>query len=189
MGLGAWPAAGRLRLRIGSPAGRRAGLEAGSRSVASRRPGGGAGGSPAANGRAAPEQLQRAGARPPRRLGRWGEARFVEARRRPGRAASGGGGTMEAAPAAPRPGLLLLVLAAAATLVPGTTGEWRRGWRAAAGRAGRARPLARSFFLKHGAGPGAQVAAPGPGLGFLTRQPPREPRARSGGGTEACVRM
>lgn len=142
----------------------------------------------------APEQLQRAGARPPRRRGRWGEARLAKARRRPGRATGGGGGTMEAAAVAPRPRLFPLVLAAAAvTLVPGATGE-RRGWQATEGRAGScgARgpgPASGSLllFLKHGAGPGAQVAAPGPGRAFLTGLSPRDPRAGREGGAGACV--
>lgn len=105
---------------------------------------------------------------------------------------------MEAAVAAPRPWLFLLVLAAAAamTLVPGATGE-RRGWRAAAaGRAGGggARgpgPASGSLllFLKHGAGPGAQVAAPGQGPGFAGRAAAtRAARAEREGGAGACVR-
>lgn len=56
-----------------------------------------------------PEQLQRAGARPPPRRRRWGEARLAEARRRPGRAGPqaggrrdhGGGGRCFAPPAVP----------------------------------------------------------------------------------------
>lgn len=98
---------------------------------------------------------------------------------------------MEAAAAAPRPRLLLLVLAAAATLVPGTTGERRRG--RAGGRLRGARgpgPASGSLplFLKHGAGPGAQVAAPGRGRAGLAWRPPRKSRAGSAGGAWACVR-
>lgn len=159
---------GRSWLRIGCPTGPRAGLRAGSRSAARRQLGGGAGGSPAANGRAAPEQLQRAGARPLPLRGRWGEARFAEARRRPGRA----GPQAVAAGSWRRQPLLR---------VPGCSSScWRRRQRwfrrqrvssGAAGLAGdrgvRGPGLASGsllLFLKHGAGPGAQVVAPGPGF-------------------------
>lgn len=90
-----------------------------------------------------------------------GEARLVEEKLRPGpgRATNSGSGTMEAASAALRRRLLLIVLVAAATLLPGAKGEWR------AGGCGAREPGPASgslqLFLKHGAGPGAQVAAPG----------------------------
>lgn len=126
--------------------------------------GGGVGGSRAANGRAPLEQLQRAGARPRWRRGGGArrEARLAEEKRRPGpgRAPNSGGGTMEAAAAAPRRRQLLIVLvAAAATLLPGAKGAWLPGGCGARepGRASGSLQL----FLKHGAGPGAQVAAPG----------------------------
>lgn len=125
--------------------------------------GGGVGGSRAANGRAPLEQLQRAGARPRRRRGGGArrEARLAEEKQPPGpgRATNSGGGTMEAAAAAPRRRQLLIVLVAAATLLPGAKGEWRAGGCGARGPGPASGSL--QLFLKHGAGPGAQVAAPG----------------------------
>lgn len=92
-----------------------------------------------------------------------GEARLAGEKLRPGpgRATNGAGGTMEAAAAAPRRRLLLivLVLVAAATLLPGTKGERRAGAYGARGPGPASGSLL--LFLKHGAGPGAQVAAPG----------------------------
>lgn len=99
---------------------------------------------------------------------------------------------MEAAAAAPRPRLLLLVLAAAATLVPGTTGERRRGgaggrlWGA---RAGPGLWLAPSLSQTwRGAGGAGGGSGPGPGWPGLAWRPPRERRAGSAGGAGACVR-
>lgn len=187
--LGAWPVARSLRLRIGIPAGPWAGFRVGSRSAVRRRRGGGAGGSPAANGLAAPKQLQRAEARPPPRQGRWGEARLVEARRRPGRA-----GPQAVAAGLWRQRPLLRV--------PGCSSScwrrrprWSRRQRVSSGAAG----LAGSFgargpgpasgslllFLKHGAGRGRRWRHPG--RAFLVWPPPREPRAGSGGGAEAWI--
>lgn len=90
-----------------------------------------------------------------------GEARLAREKLRPGpgRATNGAGGTMEAATAAPRRRLLLIVLVAAATLLPGTKGERRAGACGARGPGPASGSLL--LFLKHGAGPGAQVAAPG----------------------------
>lgn len=90
-----------------------------------------------------------------------GEARLVEEKLRPGpgRATNSGGGTMEAAASAPRRPQLLIVLVAAATLLPGAKGEWRAGGCGARGPGPASGSLL--LFLKHGAGPGAQVAAPG----------------------------
>lgn len=181
-------------MRIGCLAGPWAGLLAGSRSAASRQPGGGAGGSPPANGRAAPEQLQRAGARPPRRreVGR-GRACSGEAAAGPDRATGGGGETMDAAAAAPRPRLLLLVLAtAAATLVPGATGERRRGGAGGRLRGARAGPglwlapsLSQTWRGAGGAGGGAGPGPVWPGLTAATRTTGGE---RGRGGAGACVR-
>lgn len=124
--------------------------------------GGGVGGSRAANGRAPLEQLQKAGARPRRRRGGGArrEARLAEEKLRPGpgRATNSGGGTMEAAAAVPHRRQLLIVLLAAATLLPGAKGEWRAGGCGARGPGPASGSL--QLFLKHGAGPGAQVAAP-----------------------------
>jgi hypothetical protein len=90
-----------------------------------------------------------------------GGARLPEEKLRPGpgRATNSGGGTMEAAAAAPRRPQLLIVLVAAATLLPGAKGEWRAGGCGARGPGRASGSL--QLFLKHGAGPGAQVAAPG----------------------------
>lgn len=90
-----------------------------------------------------------------------GEARLAREKLRPGpgRATNGAGGTMEAAAAAPRRRLLLIVLVAVATLLPGTKGERRAGACGARGPGPASGSLL--LFLKHGAGPGAQVAAPG----------------------------
>lgn len=66
---------------------------------------------------------------------------------------------MEGAAAAPRCGLLLTVLVAAATLLPGAKGERRADGLGARGPGPASGSLL--LFLKHGAGPGAQVAAPG----------------------------
>lgn len=182
---------GSLRLWIGCPAGLWAVLLGRSRLAACRRRGGGAGGSPTANGRAAPKQLQRAGARPPRRRGRWGEAKLVEARRRPGRA---GPQAVAAGPWRWRPVLR----------VPGCSSScWRRRPRwsrrrrvsggaaelaVAAGRAGRARPLARSFsFSNMARGRGRRWRRPGGGRTLSAWLPPREPRAGGRGGARAWV--
>lgn len=106
--LKAGPEAGCPRLRIGCPAGPRAGLRAGPRSAARRRPGGGAGGSPAANGRAAPSSYK--GPERGRRRGGGGGARRGLQRRGGGRAGPGhrrgrrdhgGGGRCFAPPALP----------------------------------------------------------------------------------------
>lgn len=174
---------GRPRLWIGCPAGPRAGLQTGSRSAARRQPGGGAGGSPAANGCAAPEQLQRAEARPLPRRGRWGEARLAKARRRPGRA---GPQAVAAGPWRRRP--LLRVPGCSSSCWRRRRRRWSRERRVSSRAAGvvgdcgaRGPGLASGsllLFLKHGAGPGAQVAAPGPGPGF----PGRPVATRAAGG-------
>lgn len=118
-----------------------------------------------------------------------GEARLAEEKLRPGpgRATNGGGGTMEAAAAAPRRRLLLILLvAAAATLLPGTKGERQAGGRAAAGRAGRARPLAGfCSFSNMARGRGRRWRRPA-GRAFLTRQAPREPRRGGEAGRGRC---
>lgn len=99
---------------------------------------------------------------------------------------------MEAAAAAPRPRLLLLVLAAAATLVPGTTGERRRGGAGGRLRGARAGPglwlapsLSQTWRGAGGAGGGAEPGPGWPGLAAATRTPGGE---RGRGGAGACVR-
>lgn len=128
--------------------------------------------------------------------GRWGEARLAEARRRPGRT---GPQAVVAGPWRRRPLLR----------VPGCSSScWRRRQRWSRGRrvSGNAAGLADGcgargpgpasgslpLFLKHGAGPGAQVAAPARGRASLAWRPPRKPRAGSAGGAGrggagACV--
>lgn len=99
---------------------------------------------------------------------------------------------MEVAAGAPRSRLLLFVLAATATLAPEATGERRRG--GAGGGCGARRPGPASgsllLFLKHGAGPGAQVAAPGRRPDFkclaaATRAAGGRPRRGEGVGSSA----
>lgn len=167
-----WPAGG-VRSRV--PLGR------------SQAAGGGAGGSPAANGRASPEQLQRAGAQAAAAAGRWGEARLAEAKRRPGRA---GPQAVAAGPWRRQP--LLRVAACFSSCwrrrrrrqcsrgrrVSGGGGDRRAGDRRACGPGPASGSLL--LFLKHGAGPGAQVAAAG--LGFPD---PRGRHASRRRGTEA----